>query len=413
MDNLDKINIGAMVKYHRQLNKMTQGELCKGICSVTHLSKFENYNKEVNKETIMLLLERLDISLESIQKASKSIQNELKGLLDAIVYYDKDRAKQAYEKVEALSEYIRFSNYTSTYHLYLYRYYLLINDLENAQKEQNFIRQIVNSFGEQEKELFEYVNAAHLIIKGENKQALDILLKVEANDLLPSSLRAELYYFIALIYSEVKDSSSSVAYGLKALEEYSKSFNYLRILHTQFLLGIAYVELGLYENAQEQYHYIFRNLKLLQEDELTSAMYNNYALLLEKVGKYEDAATYFRLAMQHSKSENEYYTSLCSYTQLLINQGNKKEALENITKILRKTNNSTMRKRYLIFRYYQLLLKDQDKKAKEFLENEVLPYLNKNFYKEEYNKYALILAEYYSTRDKDKAYYYYKKIAEG
>ena len=72
-----------------------------------------------------------------------------------------------------------------------------------------------------------------------------------------------------------------------------------------------------------------------------------------------------------------------------------------------------MRKRYLIFRYYQLLLKDQDKKAKEFLENEVLPYLNKNFYKEEYNKYALILAEYYSTRYKDKAYYYYKKIAEG
>ena len=112
----------------------------------------------------------------------------------------------------------------------------------------------------------------------------------------------------------MKDSSSSVAYGLKALEEYSKSFNYLRILHTQFLLGIAYVELGLYENAQEQYHYIFRNLKLLQEDELTSAMYNNYALLLEKVGKYEDAATYFRLAMQHPKVKMNI-TLACAVTR--------------------------------------------------------------------------------------------------
>lgn len=413
MNNLGKINIGALVKYHRQLNKLTQGELCKGICSIAHLSKFENYNKEMNKELIMLLLDRLNISVGSIQKVSESLGKELNNLLDAIIYYDKDRAKQAYQQVKELHDYIRFTDYTSTYHLYLYRYYLLMNDMKSAQKERNFIKQIANSFGEQEKELFQYISAANLILKCEYKQALDILLKVEMNDLLPSSLRAELYYFVALIYGHLKDHSGSVAYGFKALEEYSRSFNYLRILHTQFLLGIAYANLGLYESAEEQYQYIFRNLKLLQAEELTSTMYNNYALLLEKVGREEEASTYFRLSMKHAKNDTEYCTSLCSYAKLLINQGKEKQALKKIPEILRKTNNKQMKKQYLNFKYYQLLLRGREEEAVHFLESEVLPYLSNGFYIEDYNKYVLFLADYYATRDKNKSYDYYKKIAEG
>ncbi|MFD1706183.1 helix-turn-helix domain-containing protein [Siminovitchia sediminis] len=410
--DLEKINIGALIKYHRQLRNMTQSELCQGICSVTHLSKFENYNKEVNQETIMLLLERLGISLDSIQRASKSIAADLSHLLDAVLSYDKKRATECYHRVEEQREYITFSNYIARYHLYLYRYFLLVNDIESAEKEQEIIRQIANSLAAQERELSEYLNAIFFMFKGEYKTSLDILLKVEANDLLPSSWKAELYYFIAFNFGNLKDNSSCVAYGLKALEEYSRTFNYLRILHTQFLLGIAYTDLGLYDNAEEQYSYIFKNMNLINADELISAMYNNYALLLEKTGKIEDAFKYYLLSMEHAKTDYEYLLSLCSYTELLITQGKKEEALRNITKILRETKASTMKKQQLIFRYYQYSLKGQKEKAMNYLEEEVLPYLDKFFYIEDYNKFALSLASYYAAIDTDKALYYYKKIAE-
>lgn len=410
--NLEKMNIGAMIKYHRQLRNMTQSELCNGICSVTHLSKFENYNKEVNQETIMLLLERLGISLDSIQKASKTIAADLSNLLDAILSYDKKRAKECYLRVEEQKEYITFSNFIARYHLYLYRYFLLINDFGNAEQEQEILRQIANSLTPQEKELYEYINAAFDIIKGDYKKSLDTLLKLEANDLLPSPWQAELYYFIALNYANLKDNSSSVAYGHSALEAYSRSFNYLRILHTQFLLGIAYTDLGLYENASEQYHYIFRNMNLINTEELISTMYNNYALLLEKTGKFDEAAEYYILSMEKAHTPREYLVSLCSYTELLISQGEKEKALRNIAKILKETKANSMKKQELIFRYYQYLLKDQREKAMTFLENDVLPYLEKLFFIEDYNKYALSLAKFYLTRNTDKALYYYKKIAE-
>ncbi|VEF46869.1 transcriptional activator [Bacillus freudenreichii] len=410
--NLEKMNIGAMIKYHRQLRNMTQSELCNGICSVTHLSKFENYNKEVNQETIMLLLDRLDISLESIQKATKSIAADLTKLLDAVLSYDKKRATECFKRVEEQREYITFSNYIARYHLYVYRYFLLVNDIENAEKEKEILRQIANSLSAQERELYEYLNAILLMIKGEYKASLDILLKLEANDLLPSSWKAELYYFIAFNFGNLKDSSSCVAYGLNALEEYSRTFNYLRILHTQFLLGIAYTDLGLYDNAEEQYQFIFKNMNLINAEELTSAMYNNYALLLEKTGNLEEASEYYLDSMEHAKSGIEYLMSLCSYTELLISQGQKEKALRNISKILRETKTSATKKQHLIFKYYQYLLKDQKDKAMSYLEEEVLPYLDKLFFIEDYNKFALSLAKYYSAKNTDKALYYYKKIAE-
>src|SRR5690606_33923634 len=140
--------------------------------------------------------------------------------------------------------------------------------------------------------------------------------------------------------------------------------------------------------------------------------YNNYALLLEKTGNLEEAGTYYLLSMKYAHTDQEYYLTLCSYTELLIAQGKVKEALKNITEILQETRNNSMRKQHLIFRYYQFLLKDREERAMEFLEIDVLPYLEKHFFIEDYNKFALSLANYYSTRDKDKAFYYYKTIAE-
>lgn len=65
------MKIGSLIKYYRTKLGMTQNTLAMGICSIPHLSKIENNNKEANSETIRLLLERLNISLHNVENSEK------------------------------------------------------------------------------------------------------------------------------------------------------------------------------------------------------------------------------------------------------------------------------------------------------------------------------------------------------
>lgn len=408
----DKMNIGALIKYHRRLKGLTQSELSQGICSVTHLSKFENYNKEVNEETVEMLLSRLDISPDCIEYASETIAEELENLLDAILSYDKKRAGHVMERIEKLEDYIMFSNYIPYYHLYLFRYYVLIDQVEEAEKQQEIIRKNVNSFTAQEREIYEFINAVLCCCKGEYKTSLDMMLRLESNDLLPSAWRPELYYYLAFNWKSLNDYSSCIAYGHKALNAYLRHFTYLRVIHTQFLLGLAYTNLGLYENASEQYRYIFNNMSLLKTKDIASPLYSNYAYLLGKAGQCAKAAAYYEKAMEAAQGREEYLESLGRYTELLISNGDKEKALSCITEILNEPVTDGTKKQQLLFKYYQYELKDQKKKAMAFLEDQMLPYLEKMFFREEYAKFAIVLAEYYVSTDKDKSLAFYKQNIE-
>ncbi|MFT0138612.1 helix-turn-helix domain-containing protein [Alcanivoracaceae bacterium MT1] len=68
------MNLGKIIYYHRKKQKMTQEDLCRGICSASHLSKIENNSKDVNEETLTLLCNRLGISIEKEGNFSRSIQ---------------------------------------------------------------------------------------------------------------------------------------------------------------------------------------------------------------------------------------------------------------------------------------------------------------------------------------------------
>lgn len=58
------LSLGMLIKFHREKNNLTQEELGKGVCSVTHLSKIERELTQYSPEITDLLSKKLEINLE-------------------------------------------------------------------------------------------------------------------------------------------------------------------------------------------------------------------------------------------------------------------------------------------------------------------------------------------------------------
>jgi HTH-type transcriptional regulator, quorum sensing regulator NprR len=404
------MNIGNIIKYHRLNQNLTQSVLCNGICSITHLSKIENHNKEADPETISFLLNKLGLTLLEIQGTNDLIGKELDYFLESMIYFDLPSAKDIFTSLQNNERQVNLLENVYTYHIYLYRYYLLLADVQNAEDKKRFLEPFMSVFSQYEKQLYQYCNGILFIQKGKYSQALSIYLSIETEFTLPQMLHGELYYQIALSYGYLKDSSHSATYTNKAVVEFNKQFNYIRTLHAQILLAINYTQLGILQDAHEQFEHLLRNVKMMNRTELLPSVHHNYAMLLEKQENYDQAYVHYKKAQNHSVNSLQYHLSFCNITEILIKQGKYEEALENIQIILKECKTLGMKKYYLIFQYYEFLLNNKPKKAMNYLEKHVFPYFEKNNLSNEIAKYAQLLGDYYAAINKDKAIYYYKKV---
>lgn len=74
-DNATNIRkIGKQVFYKRLQQKMTQEELCQGICSVSYLSKIENGKIEASEEILQLLCARLEIAVTDLRDVEEDVK---------------------------------------------------------------------------------------------------------------------------------------------------------------------------------------------------------------------------------------------------------------------------------------------------------------------------------------------------
>ncbi|HCX49621.1 MAG TPA: hypothetical protein DG757_11455 [Bacillus sp. (in: Bacteria)] len=400
------MNFGKIIKYHRRIQNLTQAELSEGICSVSHLSKIENKNTEVDNEIILLLLKKLTLSLDDIVLIDKKIFDELNEFINAILFYDLKTAgtinKSLIEKEELISQ----TEYIYLYHLYQYRYYLFSNDIEQAIVKKKFLAQFLKVLSPFELDLYRYFNALFLLQTEQYDEALASIKLVEKENSLSLNFLGDLNYHIALIHSIIKNNSFAIMYGHKALVEYTREYNFIRTLHAQILLSINYSELGLYEDALELYKPLLRNTLLTGQTSLLSTIHHNLAYLYEKKGELSKAIIHYELSLNNNQKNDMYYKTLYNLTEVLYRQGKKKEALIKIKDLLKYTDNKNHRIYFLQSKYLYYLLNENQPKAIDFLEKTMIPYLEQNNDKEGYYKYLLHLVDFYKDRDSKKAFYY-------
>lgn len=392
------MEFGALIKYFRTQKGITQAELAKGICSVPHLSKIENNSKEANEETVALLLERLEISLEEMEEKEGLVQTLLSQLGERINYYSKDNVDEVYQKLQEIEHIIPFSKYIHTYELYKYRYLLFKGFLAEADAQRDLLFKQRKNFSQHEEYLFQYFNAVSLILKGQFKAADDIL-ELLSSDNYHETPTGEFYYHRALVKAALDQSGHAIHFGNRALQIYMSQHNFIRILHTLMLLGINYTHSNIFEEAQSCFQHLIRSAEVLNEERLLPQIYHNMGYLQNKKKNVKEALYYFEKSLALQADTNPHYlvTLFCIgelyYTQNSINQA--RECFQELSALSKELGS---RKFKLLSDFY-LLHMTSPEKAFKYLENKVIPHLvEANEHAEDLFRYYKMLANYYNQK---------------
>src|SRR5690625_954229 len=97
------IEVGSLIKLQRTKQNMTQGDLAKGIVSLSYLSKIENLKTEASPEITQALCTRLGIKIDN--SLNTTIQEKCKewyGMLFAA--NDKKEIIAKYEEIQKLMD---------------------------------------------------------------------------------------------------------------------------------------------------------------------------------------------------------------------------------------------------------------------------------------------------------------------
>ncbi|NMH73543.1 helix-turn-helix transcriptional regulator [Bacillus sp. RO2] len=405
------MRLGSLLKYYRTKLKMTQSDLCDGICSIPHLSKIENNEKEANIDTINLLLNKLNINIVDVKKSEETIKSLLDELIENIIYLQEEKIDITFKELNPYSEFVGFSSYIFIYELYKLRYYLFQKEMDKAYEQIKWLNKQKKNFSQHEEHLFLYFHGVYFILKGSYKEADTILLDLLNNNVDMGIHNGEFFYHLALVKGNLEESGYAILYGKKALQFFTDTHNFKRILHVLMTLGISYTQSSLYDEAFDCFTHLKRNTEILKDTTLLPLVFHNLGLLMRKKGDFSLAIEYYQRGLEHSE-ENLHYSMVGNYAigELLFSQ-NSLQAVERFTKVnnlARKLNN----KKYQILSTYFLLdLVKGRKLSIKYLEKRALPFLEKSKEnRETFHNFCNILGSYYEEDNNyERAIYYFNK----
>ncbi|TSB45445.1 helix-turn-helix domain-containing protein [Alkalicoccobacillus porphyridii] len=409
------MEFGPIIKYYRLKSGITQAELADGICSIPHLSKIENNAYSVNKETAALLMERLGLDMNEEVERYGILQERLEEFTDAIFYYELDKAKEIKDQLELDEEYYSKTNLVQLYHIYMARFFTTQYDFNSVESHLSIVEKNRANLSPVEELLYRHVYGSVLFAKGKHRESLDYLLGIRNSTASINSYISmkELSYQIALCYSVLGQRDNSIPYAHEALQFYIEKNNFIRTLHSQILLAINYESMNLFEEAKKLYISILRNTKLLNLENLYYHNLYNYSLLLISTKEFKKAIINIEKCISYFEEDSEdHILAIIELVKIFIEVDNKNPEIDSYLKKLNtfKNTKDVPKKMKLLIKEVELnLAGDQDKQI-NFLEKEVMPFLEKNNDELFLRHYSLILAKMYDSKGSlSKALSYYRK----
>lgn len=365
---------GPLIKFYRTQKGITQKELAKGICSISHLCKIENNSKDANKQTLSLLMKRLGVQLESIVDKDEQIKQLIFEVNESIDYYLNDLADFKMRKLKEFEHVVPFTDFLHTYELTKYRYYIFKEDLIQAKNQYELLFKQKNIFSESQLTLYHYLYAVWMLKKGFYKRADELLSSISRESEIGIS-PGELLYHRAIVKTTLEETGYAIYFGKLALEEFMADHNLKRSLHMLMLLGITYTNSKIYEEAEKCYKHLIRNAEILGENKLLPEIYHNVGYLKKKLGYFVEAKQFFErsLSLQSERSKH-FLVTLYSLGEVYFLLSHKDEAKGVFQKVLEIGSEREDKKLALLANYY-LLAMECPVKALTFSEAKVIPFL--------------------------------------
>ncbi|MBN2504745.1 MAG: helix-turn-helix transcriptional regulator [Bacilli bacterium] len=188
-------SIGISIKQRRLELKMTQEALAKGICSNTYISKIENNAIAVNRENLYLIMERMDMPIESIGFPEEMV-DILESSFDLFVRKD-------FEGYERLFQNISKYQFGILIQIARFGYYVLIGDTDAARGHYNELFRYLSSLKEYGLSVFAIYACWYNIQINEYQKAKEILERIENLHHYSEDINALLFELQFVIYGHL------------------------------------------------------------------------------------------------------------------------------------------------------------------------------------------------------------------
>lgn len=274
------MNIGSILKYYRMRNNLTQAELCKGVCSISHLSKIESNKYIPHNETINELFKRMGIEWEREVDIYEGWKEKLETFIMHSVYYDLKAMEEGYKELSAHEDYLQSTDLVNRYELYKLRYFLFKQDTPRATQQVSILKRMETSFTEYEKGVSKVIYLIYDIFSQNFTEAENRLERIEEfRERIPHMFEGELFYQRAYLLHNRAQYSKSTYYAEMAVDHFRKDSNYIRLLHAQLLLAINYTNRDFILQADGLFKTILRNARMMQMEQLYQGALYNYSML--------------------------------------------------------------------------------------------------------------------------------------
>ncbi|PGX50869.1 transcriptional regulator [Bacillus anthracis] len=389
--------IGKQVFYKRLQQKMTQEELCQGICSVSYLSKIENGKIEASEEILQLLCTRLEIAVTDLRDVEEDVKGKLDEWLNALVHLDKPQVERIYEELQGEMKHVLDFEIINYYKLLYTRYLMMKRDLPAVEEELDKLKKVYKKYSPFQKMLYTYNKALLYSVQYKYTQALEYLLKTEAMAKELGYYETGIYYNLALTYSQMEIDHMTLYFANVALEGFKSEYKFRNIINCKFLIAFSYTRKKQYNEAMEIYNHIIREAtSFADKDNILSIALNNIGYLYYRQKNYTKAKEYYIECLKYKKEEDmNYIDAMYELSLQCIQLGEIEEAAKWIEKgiIAARKDDRYKGMLYLLLSLRYKHFEERDV-YKKFLEIEVVPFFKAEENIKDLKKIYLELAEY-------------------
>lgn len=410
--NLEKM--GKQIFYKRLQQKMTQEELCQGICSVSYLSKIENGRIEASEEILQLLCARLEIAVSDLRDIEAEVKEKLEEWLRALVHLDKHKVENLYRELESEMKQIVDFEIVNYYKLLYTRYLIMKRNIPALKEELEKLKKVYKKYSPFQQLLYKYSQALCSCLQHKWQEGLQFLVQTELMAKEQNYYETGIYYNLALAYSHLEIPHMALHFANIAMEGFRNEYKFRNVINCQIIIALSYVEKGQYDEALKIYESIMREADSFSgKDVLMSIVLGNIGNIYYRKKKYEEAKKYYVESLQYQKEEDvNYVDTLYEMAIQCIHLEQFEETKEWIDKaiISAKKDERCNTKLYLLlmlrYKYFT-----EPSVYKVFLETEAIPFFKSAGSIKELKKVYIELAEYFSNSFQFKESNDYYKLA--
>jgi len=410
------LSSGILIKFYREKKELTQEELGKGICSVTHISKIERGNTQYSPEITHLLSKKLGIDLEKEMQSLQKYERLLDQWLDSMVLQQQSEIERLKNEVEENSLFL-IQSVKNKYFLLQSRYYLLQGNITQAEILLDKMKKHRKELNAYEIHLLHHLLGITEVLKGDFKKALEYLLEINEKEYL----NHEFFYQIAIAYHNLHFKVKAYYYSELALDYFRKTNNFKKVIDAETikLINEGRNELWNFEDLVDRYNRLIAQCDILNETSKKAALLSNLAYEHSYAGDNENAKKYYEETLSllgKNKNSPTYLNNLIGYVFCCLHiKGDQdkqqlKQLIEIGSQIAKDIHDQSS---YQFFKMLRLLFENKKKQYYQFIEEKIIPMLEEKGKHQQLQTYEKTMYQHYLDEgNQEKALQYAGRLVQ-